>query len=166
VSGSDVPRPTHFAGTRGALRLFAQLAALVPSDQLTDLDAALERYPTRPLGPVVLVSDLLCPTAGREGLRRLAAAGNDVTVVHVLAPSEEEPELRGDLRLIDRETGDARELTIDEGLLDRYRVGLRAWRNEVRERCHDRGIGYVPIVTSTPVEEVVLDSLRRERVVA
>jgi uncharacterized protein (DUF58 family) len=166
ISGAELGRPVLHSGAQTALRLFSQVAALQPSEQITDLDAALSRYPARPLGPVVLVSDLLCPTAGREGLRRLAATGNDVTVVHVLAPSEEEPELRGDLRLIDRETGDSRELTIDENLLDRYRVGVASWRNELRNVCHDRGIGYVPIVTSTPPEEVVLESLRRERVVA
>jgi uncharacterized protein (DUF58 family) len=166
VAAGVVGRPSGFSGAQSALRLFAYLGSLPVAEEVTDLDRALGRYGARPPGPIVLISDLLCPNAGREGLRRLAAAGNDVAVVHVLAPSEEEPEVRGDLRLVDRETGEAREVTVDEALLDRYRAGVAAWREEVRAACHERGIGYVPIRSDLPVEDVVLDALRRERVVA
>jgi uncharacterized protein (DUF58 family) len=166
VAAGVVGRPATFVGAQAALRLFAHLGALPLAEEVTDLDRALGGYVVRTPGPVVLVSDLLCPGAGRDGLRRLKAAGNDVAVVHVLAPSEEEPDLRGDLRLVDRETGEAREVTVDDALLDRYRAGVAAWREEVRAACHERGIGYVPVRSDAAVEDVVLDALRRERVVA
>ena len=39
-------------------------------------------------------------------------------------------------------------------------------REELRAVCHERGVAYVPVRSDAPVEDVVLDALRRERVVA
>ena len=165
VAGSVVRRSATFRGTGSARRLFAFLEEQTLSAEPTDLDAALAAHHGRPPGPAVLVSDLLCPGGGLAGLRALRAAGHDVAVVHVLAPTELEPELRGDLRLVDRETGLARDVTADDALLDRYRAALAGWRAELREGCHAQGIAYVPARTDEDLESFVLGALRRGRVV-
>ena len=46
-------------------------------------------------------------------MRALLERRFDVHVVHLLDPEEMNPELAGDLRLIDSETGEVRELTVD-----------------------------------------------------
>ncbi|HEY2148041.1 MAG TPA: DUF58 domain-containing protein, partial [Pirellulales bacterium] len=58
-------------------------------------------------GILVLVSDLLDKQGYETALRYLVAREMDVYVVHVLSAEEIEPEIKGDLRLVDCEDGDA-----------------------------------------------------------
>ena len=167
---SQVPSPkSQFGPVRGrghALRLFDWLDGLVAAGT-TDLNASLRSYAIaggRP-GLVVLLSDLLSPQGYVEGLTALAARGHEVAVVHVLSPDEVEPPLGGDLRLLDVETGDAQEVTIDGGMRVLYRRRLTAWRDEIRTTCRARDAHYVPVETDTPFDRVVLHDLRRAGVV-
>ncbi len=158
---------THFSfgpvrGRGHTLRLFEWLESL-KAGGTTDLNAGLRAYAIsggRP-GLVVLISDLFSPAGYVEGLTRLAARGHEVAVIHVLAPDEVEPVLAGDLRLLDVETGDPQEVTIDGGMRNLYRRRLAAWRDEIRAACRARDVHYVPVETDIPFERVVLYDLRR-----
>ena len=99
-----------------------------------------------------------------DGLRALASRGFEVTVLHILAPDEVNPELTGDLKLLDVETGAEVEITADYDLLGRYRDGLAAWQEELRHFCGARGMHYVPVETSVAFEELLFALLRRRGV--
>jgi len=101
------------------------------------------------------------PTGYVEGLTRLAARGHEIAVIHVLAPDEVEPPLGGDLRLLDVETGEPQEVTVDARMRTLYRRRLAAWRDEIRATCRARDVHYVPVETDVPFERVVLYDLRR-----
>jgi uncharacterized protein (DUF58 family) len=155
----------HFGPVRGrghALRLFDWLAGL-ETGGTTDLNAGLRRYAVSGgrAGLSVLISDLFSPAGYVEGLAALAARGHEIAVLHVLAPDEAEPPLAGDVRLLDVETGDPQEVTIDAGVRALYRRRLAAWRDEIRANCRARDVHYVPVETDTPFERVVLYELRR-----
>lgn len=146
---------------RGAVSLFQFLQKLAPGSK-TDFAGICRRYArtARNPGPLLLCSDLL-DAGWRDGLQTLLSRRFDITLVHLLAPQEVEPDLEGDLRLVDSETGSPVDLTADLDLLDRYRRSLVAWRDEVGEYCSDHGIAYVPLITSVPVEELLLHLLRQ-----
>jgi uncharacterized protein (DUF58 family) len=152
-------------GTGALFRMFDFLAADAPAVGGTDLDAALEEYGARGrrAGPLFLISDLFSAgaTGGRAGLLALAARGYDPNVIHTLAPDELDPRLAGELKLIDRETGAARELTVDDAALARYRRGLAAWRDEWSAYCTGRTMPYLPVDTSLPFEDLILTALSR-----
>jgi uncharacterized protein (DUF58 family) len=154
-----------FGPARGrgqALRLFDWLEGL-GAEGTTDLNAALRTYAISGgrAGLVILVSDLFSPAGYAEGLSALATRGHEVIVIHVLSPDEVEPPLGGDLRLLDVETGEPQEVTIDGGMRSLYRRRLEAWRDEIRAACRTRDAHYVPAVTDTPFDRVVLYDLRR-----
>lgn len=129
----------------------------------TDLNRSLADYAARGRapGPLFLVSDLLSPSGCDDGLLALAGARYEVAVIHLLAPDEVDPSLTGNLRLIDRETGQAREVSIDDRLLEAYRTHLADWRERLQADCSRRGISYLPVVTDQPFDDLVLGSLRR-----
>jgi len=166
VAGSIVGRTQTYLGVRNTLKLFDDLSGVQTAPGPTNLDAALSSFRSRSAGPAILVSDLLCPGWGEKGIHALHVAGNDVAVVHVLSPEEEDPTIRGDLRLIDSETRESRDITADDALLDRYRASLAAWRTEIGDACHARAIPYLPVRSDQPHDDVVFGALRRERVVA
>jgi uncharacterized protein (DUF58 family) len=161
---SQIPN-SKFGPVRGrghVLRLFDWLEE-VGAEGTTDLSAALRSYAVSGgrAGLVVLISDLFSPAGYAEGLTALSARGHEVAIVHVLSPDEVEPPRGGDLRLLDVETGEPQEVTIDGGMRALYRRRLEEWQGEIRATCRARDVHYVPIVTDTPFDRVVLYDLRR-----
>ena len=103
-----------------------------------------------------------------DGSRRATSAGSkallerrfDVHVVHVLAPDEMNPSFGGDLRLVDAETGELRDLTLDGEAMRAYRQRLRDFLERAEQFCRAKEISYHRVVTDTPVEEFVLRQLK------
>jgi uncharacterized protein (DUF58 family) len=146
-------------------RLLAALSAIQPADGPTDLLAAT-RHAAAQLtgrGMIVLLSDLLDPGADRV-IRELAATGSEVIVLHVLSPEELDPTLEGDVRLIDVESGDGIDVTVDLATIDDYKVRLAAWQEAFADIAAKRGATYVPISTDLPLADLVFAELRRRRV--
>ena len=128
----------------------------------TGLNAALMDYAMRAREPglAVVISDLLDPEGWEAGIRALLEHRFDVHLVHVLAPEEMNPDLAGDLRLTDSETGEVRDLTLDGEALRGYRERLRQFLERAEGFCRTREIGYHRVVTDTPPAEFVLSELR------
>jgi uncharacterized protein (DUF58 family) len=129
-----------------------------------DLDQSLNTFTSRAGGLIVLVSDLLSPSWERA-LSRLGGRSGDIVVLHTLSPQELRPTLGGDVRLIDRETGAAVSVTLNNDALRLYGQRLDEWRRTVESFCARHGMGYVPIDTETPLETLVFDTLRRRGIV-
>jgi uncharacterized protein (DUF58 family) len=133
----------------------------------TRLNEALADYAARAREPgvAVLISDFLDPRGFEAGVRALLERRYDVHLIHVLDRSEMNPELAGDLRLEDAETGEMRDITVDADTLRGYHERLAEFLERVEGFCRSREVGYHRVVTDTPVEEFVVAQLRG-RVVA
>jgi hypothetical protein len=70
------------------------------------------------------------------------------------------PTLGGDLRLIDSETGDVRDLTADGEALRGYRDRFRAFLERIEGFCRAQEIGYHRVTTDTTVEAFIVAQLR------
>jgi hypothetical protein len=91
----------------------------------------------------------------------LQSKGHEVGLIHVLAPEEIDPPLAGDLQLIDVETGDPQDVSVDGSLRSLYRQRVQSWRDEIEAYCLKRGIHYVPVSTDTKWDQVVLYQMRK-----
>ncbi len=150
--------------------LEAQFAAHSQADRVnraTALDPALRRYAQRARRPglLFLLSDLFSPGDARDGLTALLARGYEVVLLHVLSPDEAAPELAGDLRLIDVETGETAEVSPDPALLEEYAARLSAWQEELRRFCGPRGIHYANVITDQPWDALIRSALRQQGVI-
>jgi uncharacterized protein (DUF58 family) len=114
-------------------------------------------------GLLVLFSDLM-DDGWKEGLSALVSRGLQVSVVHILSPDEVNPELEGDLKLVDVEEGAALEVTADYALLSEYRNHLADWQADLHEFCAKRQINYVPLETSLPLEQLLFNWMKRKGV--
>lgn len=130
---------------------------------VTNLQTALQRFSTskRKRGMAILISDLYDKDGVVSGLNALRYQKFDPYVIHLVSPQEASPELLGDLRLIDGETGRIRDVTLTEGLLKKYRAAFSAHGARVEKFCRSRAIGYARCATSTPFQETVVQMLRR-----
>lgn len=155
--------------TRGrgqTMTMLSWLADQTPRGE-TDLNAALKDYALRGGRPglAILITDMFSPNGYRDGLSALQGRGHEVSILHLLAPDEIEPELAGDVRLIDSETRQPQDVTIDGAMRDLYSRRLREWRDELAAACLTRSAHYVAVDTSTAWESVILYALRRAGVV-
>jgi len=165
LAGRVARRQPSLRGSGRLFRLLANLSTVEAGRGQTDLVAAA-RHAAAQLsgrGVVILISDLLDPAADRV-IRELAATNSELIVLHVLSPDELDPELEGDLRLVDAETGDGIDVTVDLATIDAYKARLAAWQAEFADLASRRRASYVPIPSDLPLLELVSAELRRRRV--
>jgi uncharacterized protein (DUF58 family) len=116
-------------------------------------------------GLVFVLSDLFDTDGIEEALSLLRYNQFETAVIQVLDPAEMEPDLLGDLRLIDAETQQPFELTCDPSLLKRYRQELQNFLQTTENFCLKRQITYALTTTAIPFEDLVLRVLRDGRLV-
>lgn len=151
-------------GARQVFRVFDTLTNLRPAGG-TDLPAALLQFLGRKDRPglVIIISDFLQERDLTPSFRNLMAARHDLFLLQVLAPEEVHPDLSGDLRLLDVESGEGREVTVSDRLLAQYQEALAAHNARLEGFCRGAGAGYLLAGSEVPVETLVLETLRTAR---
>ena len=117
-------------------------------------------------GIMIVVSDFMFKEGYDAALRRIIGRGYDFYAIQVLSPQEFEPELKGDLKLVDIEDADVAEVTISNALIKYYKKNLSAYCNELKDFCTRHGGSYVLAKSSDSVEKLVLNYLRRIRLLS
>ncbi len=133
----------------------------------SDLTAAVKSFAIKHAGKgvVVVISDFLDKRGYEPALRYLLARNMDIYVVHVLSQEEVEPEIVGDLRLVDAEDDDVAEITVSAPLLRRYKENLNAFVGGMKEWCTKRGITYIFTTNQNPFDKLILNYLRERGLV-
>jgi uncharacterized protein (DUF58 family) len=165
LTGRTARRRTALRGSGRVFRLLADLSAIEAASGPTDLVAAA-RHAAAQLhgrGVLILLSDLLDPNADRI-IRELAATGSELIILHVLSPDELDPALEGDLRLVDVETGDRLDVTVDLATVDAYRDRLAAWKQGFADLAARRQATYVDLTSDVNLADLMFAELRRRRV--
>ena len=167
LQGRTARRFPPVRGTGRVFQVLGDLSGVKPVRGATDLAAAARHYAAQitQRGPLVLISDLFDPAADRA-ISELAGTRCDVAVLHTLSTDELDPPIEGDIRLVDRESGEGVDITADLGVLDEYRARLAAWQDGLDTLCRKRGVAYLPVATTLPLADLVYAELRRRRVVA
>ncbi len=114
-------------------------------------------------GIMIVLSDFLFKEGYDSGLRRLIGRQYDLYAIQVLSREELTPGLTGDLKLLDIEDADTSEITVSSALLKYYKRNLNAFCNELKDFCRQRGAVYVLANSADSVESLVLNYLRRIR---
>lgn len=106
-------------------------------------------------GLLVVLSDFLDRGAITPALEHARAAGHDVALLQVLDPSELSPPYEGDLSLVDAETGEAIDVTVDPDALAAYLERLSSLRQQLRAFARRHGAVYLVTTHHDPVDQVL-----------
>ena len=109
----------------------------------------------------VFISDLLWPSAPEPLLQRLAGGAAALNVVQLLAAEEESPDLRGQHRFIDVESGEALDVFVDDSAAAAYRRALASHRELWSRACRRCGATFVSLTAETLLAERRLAALER-----
>lgn len=150
--------------TRGKsqiFRVFQFLEGLEPGG-VTNLQACLKKFvhQNKRRGMAVVLSDFYDPTGYEEGINYLRYNNYEPFVIHLTDEDELNPGLRGDLSLVDCETGEVREITVTPRLLARYRALHEEFSERLQQFCKARQTSYFQTPIQVPYDEAVLRIFR------
>jgi uncharacterized protein (DUF58 family) len=150
---------------RNYLHQMAEYLLVTECDGLSDFDSSCRQLAAGRIGSGVMIvlSDFLFKEGYDSGLRRLIGRNYDLYAIQVLSQQELSPDLAGELKLIDIEDTDVAEITVSAALTKYYKRNVTAYCNELKGFCTRRGAVYVLANSADSVESLVLNYLRRIR---
>jgi uncharacterized protein (DUF58 family) len=131
----------------------------------TDLTSALRGFrPGRDRrGIVFMVSDFFgrSPEQAEEAVAQAMSWPAETHVVQVVHPREAKPDLEGELRLMDVETGEAKRIWLTKRDGDRYARAFEEFQEGIARACLKREIDYMSWPTDRVFEEAFIELLSR-----
>jgi len=134
--------------------------ASMPEGSETNLGASLSGLVKHANGNrirTILITDLLDLNGYLEQMDRLQAQGTRIGVIQLLHPQEILPVFRGNLMLIDPETGKKIKQTVGHRKLQNFRQHITAYLKNIEEAFRARGIPYLCASSESNFEETVLE---------
>lgn len=151
--------------TRGKARIFRvfRFLSAVKSEGATDLGDAMKTFVAqhKRRGLAVILSDLYDPAGFERGINVLRYNRFEPFVIHLVDGADARPDLRGDVRVYDVETGDEREVTVTAKVLERYAAAYEEYLDEVKRFCVGKQVSYFRADVSVPFDELILRVFRR-----
>jgi len=159
-----LPRLSPKRGKAQAFRVFEFLTA-VDAGGLTDMESAFKTFvhQTHRRGLAVVVSDFFDPHGYTRGLKMLRHHRFETFALQVCDPAEAHPSVKGDLRLVDTETGEERLATVSPQVVEAYEREFEQYCRHLEEFCTSIQSGYIRTLTSVPFEDLVLKVFRQGR---
>jgi uncharacterized protein (DUF58 family) len=131
----------------------------VPEDAPGLAGAAL-----RPRGLRILISDLFWLGEPLATLRPVAERAAAAVVVQVLAGADVQVPQTGNLRLVDSETGQVRDLRVDAAVVRRYQEALARHQQNWHRACQQVGAHFTTAVAETLLHDWKLEDLVKAEV--
>ena len=113
-------------------------------------------------GVAVVLSDFLTFGDVGRALNLLFSAGLETFGVQVLAPAEINPDLTGDVRLVDCETDQTLDVSSANDLLGLYQEYREHLERRLADLCRQRGGRFMAVSSESALDWVLFDQLRRK----
>jgi len=149
-----------------ALQVHKYLRTL-PVEGGTDLEAVAKAFAgvARSRGMALVISDFLAP-GWQRALDLLRHARYEVGVLQVSTPQEAEAPRRGEVLLLDRETGRKMRVRVTDRIADAYHRAFIAHGQALQDYARGHNLFYAHGRSDHPFEEMVLHTMRAERFLA
>jgi uncharacterized protein (DUF58 family) len=148
-------------------RVFEMLEKLEPAGP-TNLRASFTEFAARgrQRGLVAVISDFLDADGCEVGLKILRTLGHDVFAVHIVSAADRDASPFGDVRFVDAETGERRDIDVTPRLAAAYHAAWQAHTDAIEHFCGRYDIGYVRADAERPFDEIILQAFRQGRFLA
>ncbi|MBN1165469.1 MAG: DUF58 domain-containing protein [Candidatus Krumholzibacteriota bacterium] len=154
----------HRSVKRQLFHLMRTLELVVPGAR-TRISSTLHEMADRikRRGLVVLISDLFDdPDKVMNGLKHFRHRGHEIVLFHLLDPVELTLDYQGEVKFVDRETGE--KLRAQPWFLKReYQRDVREWTGWLEKRCKENAIDYNLITVDRPFDQALVSYLGKRK---
>lgn len=151
--------------TRGKARIFRifRFLSALSGEGHTDLEDSLKTFVAqhKRRGLAVLISDLYDAKGFEKGINVLRYAKFEPFVLHVTDTADRAPGLKGDVRVYDCETGDEREVTVTNRVLEKYAKAYDTYVSDVKRFCTKKQVSYYEANVEVSFDELILRVFRQ-----
>ncbi len=123
------------------------------------IETCLRRHRGR--GIAILLTDFMSFGDLPKAMNRLCSAGLETLALQILGPTEHNPDLAEDVRLVDCENGMALDVSGAASLLDLYHEYRLAHEARLASACSARGGRFISLDSSQELRAILCDLLRR-----
>ncbi len=114
-------------------------------------------------GVSIIISDLFTNTL-KDSIKYLSYMKQTIIIIQVLSLEEIKPNDTGDIRFIDSETHEAKDVSVTPQVLSSYNDTFSEFINEIKELCHKYGCSYTLVSNKEHIDEIILDNLIKARI--
>ena len=105
------------------------------------------------------------PPAFLESLKKLAGVGHSLILIHILSPQETHPDFKGDLKLVDSESGAAQEVSFGKARMKAYQKMLSGFCAQISEAAQKTGSEYIRCQSDQDLDKFLFYKLRQAGVI-
>lgn len=166
--GAGLHPPLSPARHKAQAVLVARYLRSVAPDPRTDLLASVRAFcgVSRGRGLVLVLSDFLAEGGWQRPLDLLRHARHEVCILQVSSPEEADVATRGEVLLLDRETGRRMRVRVTDRLALAYRRAFLEHGQALQDYARAHNLFYAHGRCDQPFEEMVLRTMRTERLLA
>ena len=148
-------------GKAQIFRVFDFLRGMRPTGR-THLHASVKSFVHQKnrRGLVVIISDFYAPEGYEDALNLLRYHRYEPFILQLTDEREMDPDVMGDLVIVDCETGQQREITITPRLIEKYKAAFEDFCQEVESFCAERHLSYFRTPIQLPFDDLVLRIFR------
>ena len=138
---------------KGRILSFARDLASVSPGGATNVAAAMQRLAGMRLRPglLVLISDFFDPKGVDAVVAALKRVRHRLLLVQLVRATDRDPELQGDLRLVDCESGETEDVSVTAHVLERYRAAYDRFQTTLADFAKSRDAGLLRLDVDRPI---------------
>ncbi|MFQ5645949.1 MAG: DUF58 domain-containing protein [bacterium] len=123
-------------------------------------------YRNKDVGTLFMVSDFLVDSGAELGLINFLKARNfDINFIHIRGEHEINPSQRvGAIKVLDCETREEKTIFLSAANREKLKREFERREKAIKETCHRNRANYVLAETSTPIEDLIMKTLTRSRI--
>ena len=94
-------------------------------------------------------------------MRQLSDYGHELSLLHVAGPDDRTPSWRGELELVDAESGMLRRINIDQRTAEEYTAAYDEYCRRLEYAALRSGGRYIHLGTEVPIEDALYGAMTR-----
>jgi uncharacterized protein (DUF58 family) len=155
----DTMVSSNVLGGRGQFDICAAFLDNIQFEGTTNMDKAIKLKKFGGRGLSLVISDFFTQGPLEDFMKYLLYYRQDIVLLHVLSPDELNPQLQGQLRLKDSETGEMVDVDLTPSIYDKYQQTLNNFKSSLKEMAKKYGGAYVTISSNDSLEKILFEDM-------
>lgn len=150
---------SNVLGGRGQFDICAGILDNIQFEGTTNMDKAIKLKRLGGRGLSLIISDFFTQGSIEDLMKYLMFYKQDIVLLHILSPQELNPELQGQVRLKDSETGEMVDVDLTSSIYDKYKQTLNNFKFSLKEMTKKYGGAYVTVSSNDSLEKILFEDM-------